>query len=45
MSDKKEEMTFEIRWCQLCGTNMVICPKCGNNCCKYVLDDMGFWRY
>lgn len=34
MTDSKEEMKFEIEWCQLCHGNMVICPKCGNNCCN-----------
>ena len=29
-----EEMEFKVQWCQTCGGEMIICPKCGNNCCN-----------
>jgi len=29
-----EEMEFKIKWCQVCQSKMVICPKCGNNQCN-----------
>jgi hypothetical protein len=29
-----EEMQFKIEWCDLCQSTMIICPKCGNNCCN-----------
>ena len=32
LTDKEIEsfLKFEIKWCVLCHSNMVICPKCGN---------------
>jgi len=36
-------MKFIWKWCDLCECMMVICPKCGNNCCNggYGKDIMG----
>ena len=31
---KPEEMKFEWQYCAVCNINVVICPKCGNNCCN-----------
>lgn len=28
------KMQFKISFCKLCEVKMVICPKCGNNCCN-----------
>ncbi len=28
------EMEFKIEYCKACETDMIICPKCGNNCCN-----------
>jgi hypothetical protein len=25
---------YQIKFCELCDTDMVICPTCGNNCCN-----------
>lgn len=30
----KKGMTFKWEWCNVCECMMVICPKCGNNCCN-----------
>lgn len=27
-------LKFEIKYCDLCEHDMVICPICGNNCCN-----------
>jgi hypothetical protein len=27
-------MLFKWQWCSLCEHAMIICPKCGNNCCN-----------
>ena len=27
-------MKFKWKYCLLCKTWMIICPKCGNNCCN-----------
>jgi hypothetical protein len=27
-------MQFKVEYCDLCQGTMVICPKCGNNCCN-----------
>ena len=29
-----DEFQFKIEHCEQCETYMVICPKCGNNCCN-----------
>jgi len=28
------EKDFEVKYCDMCQGYMVICPKCGNNCCN-----------
>jgi hypothetical protein len=37
---KKIKKLFEIEYCEGCGCYMVICPKCGNNCCNSGVGDM-----
>jgi len=34
-------MTFKWEWCDNCQMMMVICPKCGNNCCNGMHGDNG----
>ena len=38
------EMKFEVKYCEQCQADMIICPKCGNNCCNGgygVMDEYG----
>lgn len=30
----KKEMEFTWEYCSTCRGYMIICPKCGNNCCN-----------
>lgn len=32
--NERGEMEFQVKWCEVCKAKMVICPKCGNNCCN-----------
>lgn len=31
---KRRKALLYLTWCDACETYMLICPKCGNNCCN-----------
>jgi len=34
MSYEPIENDFEVKFCEMCRGEMIVCPKCGNNCCN-----------